>query len=102
SDDGRFVGFELTSWDTPFVGFRPQAVYLRDMRNAVAKSVSANSAGMAANADALDSSISRDGRFVTFTSAATNLVPQPLGASTVFLHENPGASPPAARQALPR
>jgi len=87
SDDGRFVSIGLFAWDTPFTGFRPREVFVRDMERAIAKRVSVNSEGVAANADADHSSISGDGRFVVFTSPATNLVAEPLTSGTVFLHE---------------
>jgi Tol biopolymer transport system component len=79
SSDGRFVVF--TSRATDLVAEDTNAnfdVYLRDTRTGTTRLVSVATGGgatpAAGNADSTDPSVSDDGRFVAFTSAANNLV----------------------------
>src|SRR5262249_21079352 len=74
--DGRFVAFlsyasNLVPGDT---NGRPD-MFVRDRLNDTTERVSVSSAGVQANGDSFEPSISADGRFVSFISYATNLVP---------------------------
>jgi Tol biopolymer transport system component len=57
-------------------------VYLRDMNTGRTEQVSVGMGGSAARSDSLEPSISGDGRYVAFSSRATNLSPE--GAAGVF------------------
>ncbi len=75
SGDGRFVAFlsnasNLVSGDTNGV----VDVFVHDNLSGTTERVSVASGGAEANADSFDVSISGDGRFVVFTSSASNLV----------------------------
>jgi Tol biopolymer transport system component len=76
SSDGRYVTFisvatNLVSADTN----GHNDVFLRDRQLGTTKLVSLDSGGLQANGHSTDASITPDGRFVAFTSFATNLVP---------------------------
>jgi len=89
SADGRFVAF--TSFAHNLVPGIPPSnhsqVYVRDRHAGTTELVSRNPGGEAANADAREASISADGRFVAFSSYASNLVPGVVdpGVSDVFV-----------------
>lgn len=66
-------------------------IYLRDRTSSTTSLVSATSSGIAGNADSGMPSISADGKFVTYTSDASDLVAGDTnGFSDVFLYENSG------------
>jgi Tol biopolymer transport system component len=76
SDDGRYVAFNSSA--TTFAAGTSQLlnqVYLRDRVNGTTTLVSVNTAGNKGNATSLEPSISGNGRYVAFMSAATNLAP---------------------------
>ena len=63
-------------------------VYVRDRQMGKTDRVSVNSTGGQANNDSGDPSISSDGRYVTFYSKATNLIPNDTNGSwDVFVHD---------------
>jgi hypothetical protein len=75
SGDGRYVTFEsaannLVTGDTN----GKTDIFVRDRQTGTTTRVSRSSAGVQGDALSLDPSISDDGRFVAFGSAATNLV----------------------------
>lgn len=77
SADGRYVTFEsyarnLVSEDTN----RKCDVFVHDRKTGVTERVSLDSDGTQGNSHSRASSISADGRFVVFQSAARNLVPE--------------------------
>jgi Tol biopolymer transport system component len=80
SDDGRYVAFSSTSALTPEIpgaspfGFQ---VFVRDLLSGrtILVSRASGADGALADATASDATISGDGRFVAFTSAAGNLTP---------------------------
>jgi Tol biopolymer transport system component len=76
---GRYVLFTSVA-DNVAPGDRNQTddVFLRDLRDGVTKIVSANANGRSANGASTTGSLSSDGRFVLFTSRATNLVTTPV------------------------
>ena len=76
SADGRFVTFvsaatNLVANDTN----NTSDVFVRDRQTGTTERVSVNNSGTQANGYTDQSSMSADGRFVAFRSAATNLVP---------------------------
>ncbi len=89
SADGRYVAFwsdstNLVSGDTNSVS----DVFVRDRQNTTTERVSVDSIGAQGNDSSNIPTISADGRFVAFGSAATNLVGGDLNyASDVFVHD---------------
>lgn len=89
SGDGRFVAFtsragNLVPSDTN--GFMD--VFVRDRLNATTELVSVDSGGVQGDDISHNPSISADGRFVVFTSPATNLVAGDTnGWTDVFVHD---------------
>jgi hypothetical protein len=78
SDDGRFVAFESRASDLDLVAGdteESQDVFVRDRLTGSIERVSVNLSGRAANSDSALPAISGDGRFVAFTSDASDLVP---------------------------
>jgi hypothetical protein len=89
SSDGRFVAFY--TWATNLVPGDTNGsddVLVRDLQTNTTERVSLSSSGAEANTDSWDPSISPDGRFVAFSSNATNLVADDTnGYADVFVHE---------------
>ncbi|MFD9687150.1 TolB family protein [Kitasatospora sp. NPDC001309] len=90
SADGRSALFSsaatdlLPSTGTPNSG----EVYVRDLRNGHIERVSVADDGSQLNAPTTDASISADGRFVAFSTAATNVVPgQAKHENDVFVRD---------------
>ena len=75
SADGRYVAFD--SYATNLVRHDPRAqdVFVRDLVAHTTRLVSVALRGRPANGDSMEPSISAHGRFVAFTSSASNLVP---------------------------
>ena len=72
SGDGRFVAFESNSTNFGFaVGFT--SICLHDRVSGTTELISVNNAGVSADLHSQYPKISDDGRFVVFTSTATNL-----------------------------
>src|SRR6476661_9713641 len=79
SADGRFVAFEsqasnLVPGDTNNF-FNQAKIFVRDLSTNTTTRVSVNSAGIQGDENSFNPSISADGRFVAFTSRASNRVP---------------------------
>jgi Tol biopolymer transport system component len=76
SDDGRYVAFEsfanlaLCSIGGPFT-----KIFVRDRQTGTTEIVSASTAGECGNSFSYEPSISADGRYIAFMSAASNLFP---------------------------
>jgi Tol biopolymer transport system component len=95
SQDGRYVLFRdrVEDLGDPSGAHEPglQTVYVRDMQAGTTTAVSRASdpAGELANEKSLGRSLSPDGRYVTFESSATNLVPgmESNTASQVYLRD---------------
>jgi len=86
SNDGRFVAF--TSAATNLVPLAAAGSFVRDRRLGTTTLVTVSSAGVAGNAGGVSVAISADGRFVSFTSSSTNLVPNDTnGVTDVFVHD---------------
>ncbi len=89
SSDGRFAVFKSFSGNlVPFDTNGVSDIFVHDLRGGVTSRVSVSSAGAQANALSNHASISADGRFVAFASAASNLVTNDTnGASDIFVHD---------------
>ncbi len=99
SADGRYVAFYSDAWNLVPGDGPPSStgcpactgvrdVFVRDRSTGTTVRVSVSSAGVPGNAKSDRPSISGDGRFVTFTSNADNLVPGDFnGQRDVFLHD---------------
>ena len=75
SSDGRFVAFQSDATNlVPFDTNNSSDIFVRDRTTAVTERISVASDGTQANGDSSIAAISSDGRFVAFTSEATNLV----------------------------
>ncbi|MFG0318713.1 MAG: TolB family protein [Planctomycetota bacterium JB042] len=89
SADGRYVAFEsdaknLVAGDTNGV----RDVFVRDRETATTTRVSVATGGGQANGGSFEPAISGDGRYVTFSSFADNLVPGDTNAvGDVFVHD---------------
>ena len=89
SRDGRYVVFEsrannLVLGDSNGCG----DIFLRDRANGTTELVSLSAAGVQANGDSSYPTVSGDGRFVAFSSRATNLVPGDAnGVDDVFVRD---------------
>ena len=89
SGDGRYVVFEsdatnLVKDDTNGV----LDVFIHDRKIGTTERVSVGPNGIQANGNSYARSISRDGRYVTFSSTATNLVPGDTNQATdAFVHD---------------
>ncbi len=80
SADGRFVAFSSDASNlVPGDNNGEGDIFVRDRKEGTTERVSVSTAGVGNGTDALSSysfsSISADGRFVAFSSSATNLVP---------------------------
>jgi archaellum component FlaF (FlaF/FlaG flagellin family) len=76
SADGRYVAFRSTASNlVPDPGLDTTHVYVRDRRTGTTSRVSVSSSGVAADSQSLGPDISGDGRYVTFASYGSNLVP---------------------------
>src|SRR5207245_298074 len=100
SADGRFVAFtsaatNLVAGDTNGV----TDVFVHDRQTGTTERVSVDSAGIEGNGASAGVALSADGRFVAFTSVATNLVAGDTnGAADVFVHDRgtTDTTPPTA------
>jgi Tol biopolymer transport system component len=89
SADGRFVAFDSEATDlvADDINGVPD-IFVHDRQTGVTERVSVDSAGNEAAATSLLPSISADGRYVAFLSAATNLVPVDAnGSNDIFVHD---------------
>lgn len=89
STDGRYVAFS-----SPATNLVPgdlngkEDIFVCDRQNGTTDRISVNSQGVGGTGDSLLPSISGDGRFVAFSSAANNLVPgDGNGTQDVFVHD---------------
>jgi Tol biopolymer transport system component len=89
SADGRYAAFysdatNLVTGDTNSA----RDVFVRDLNTGETTRVSVGAAGVEASGDSFEPAISADGRFVAFSSAATNLVPGDSNdANDVFVRD---------------
>ncbi|MFY9469513.1 MAG: hypothetical protein WAP37_05295 [Solirubrobacterales bacterium] len=88
SSDGRFISFTSSYAPPEFAESDPayRDVFVRDMVSGETRLVSAIDGGNdeAGNADSWEPTISDDGRYVVFLTAADNLTSDPVGDISVF------------------
>ncbi|HEX5010677.1 MAG TPA: calcium-binding protein [Planctomycetota bacterium] len=89
SEDGRFVAFASSADNlVPGDDNGHQDVFVRDMQLGVTERVSVATDGTQGNGDSFDVVITPDGRFVAFSSAATNFAPGDFSLQLdVFVHD---------------
>jgi len=89
SSDGRYVAFE--SWATNLVSVDTNGlndIFVRNLQSGVTTLVSVDSNGVQANDMSEQISISGDGRFIVFSSLATNLISGDTNnTQDVFVHD---------------
>ncbi len=88
SANGRYVAFATSATDLVAISGGPKQVLVHDLLSGETTLASRTAGGAPANANCGLPSISDDGRFVSFTSPATNLDPNDTyAASGVFVHD---------------
>jgi Tol biopolymer transport system component len=89
SGDGRYVAFVSDAGDlVPGDTNGSLDVFVRDREAATTTRASVSSAGAEGNGNSFEPAISADGRFVAFTSGATNLVEgQHVADPGIYVHE---------------
>ena len=88
SANGRFAAFVTVNPVVPEDGNNHFDVYIRDRLAAETERVSVGSGGIEGNGSSRKPSLSADGRFIAFVSAATNLVAGDANdALDVFVHD---------------
>ncbi|MEG9224544.1 S-layer homology domain-containing protein [Aeromicrobium sp. Sec7.5] len=89
SDDGEFIAYHAFDLDTASEGVDPHGdVFLWGRAGASTTLVSASPTGAPANGTSLGGSVSADGRYVSFSSDASNLVVGDIGGQAdVFLYD---------------
>ena len=93
SRDGRYVAFYSSATNlVPGDTVGPADVFLRDMHAGTTEQVSVSSTEVAGNKDSGRAFVSGDARFVTFTSAADNLVPADTNGTPPCLPEEPNCT----------
>ena len=95
SSDGRYVAFQSNASNlVPNDTNDTWDIFVHDRETAQTKRVSVNSAGVQGNLQSVFPSISSDGRYVAFTSSASNLVPNDSNdVGDVFVHDYLGIEP---------
>ncbi len=89
SADGRFVAFQSFARNL-VLGDQSNgyAIFVYDRQSDTIERISISSTGAVADSSSVNPSISADGRFVAFQSAATNLVPNDTnGKSDIFIYD---------------
>ena len=100
SDDGRYVVFASHATNLAEININNSCrtlrgdpincpnVFIRDRQTSVTRLISVSSDGVQGDDESMLPSISADGRYVTFTSNATNLVPNDTNnRGDIFLHD---------------
>src|SRR5690349_11970269 len=89
SADGRFVAFDSGATNLVPGDTNAQTdVFVRDRGTGVTTRVTVNSTGVEADRGGREGAISGDGRYVAFSSLATNLMDEePYGYDHVFVHD---------------
>jgi archaellum component FlaF (FlaF/FlaG flagellin family) len=89
SADGRYVAFRSEASNLVAGDSNGAAdIFIRDLQTGITKRISVNGAGAQANGQSWGATISGDGRYIAFRSAATNLVSGDTnGVSDVFVHD---------------
>lgn len=94
SMDGKVVAFASKATNLAPADLNAASdVFVRDLRTSTTNLISTSSAGVRGNAASGDPSMTGDGRYVTYISNASNLVPGDTNiASDVFLHDRTGVT----------
>lgn len=93
SADGRYVAFRSISNNLVVNDTNNTSdIFVRDRQAGTTERVSVSSAGVQANDSSQNPSLSADGRYVTFDSFASNLVPGDTGARDIFVHDRQSGS----------
>lgn len=94
SADGRYVAFDSGAWNLTGGDTNSRNdIFVRDHQSGVTTRVSVSTAGAQASDGSFDAAISADGRFVAFTSNASNLVAGDTNArGDVFIHDRQGGT----------
>ncbi len=94
SADGRFVAFESAATNLVLGDTNGHHdVFVRDRQDGITTRVSVDSSGVQGNGDSVNPSITGDGRWVVFTSSATNLVSgDTMGSDDIFLRDRVAAT----------
>jgi Tol biopolymer transport system component len=88
SGDGRYVAFQSSANLLPGLSGTERKIYLRDLSLATTELISQSTGGVSANDVSEWPFVSRDGRWVTFTSSATNLAALDTGSlSDVYVRD---------------
>ncbi len=89
SDEGEFVVFTSDASNLiPVDSNGVSDIFVHEVATGVTERISVSTLGLEANGPSLEPSISRDGRYVAFTSHATNLVfGDSNAAADVFVHD---------------
>jgi Tol biopolymer transport system component len=89
SENGRYVAFSSPGGNlVPGDMNNENDVFVHDLLDGVTERISVSSLSVEGNSDSWVPSISADGRYVAFTSEASNLVPgDSNGPSDVFVHD---------------
>ncbi len=87
--DGRYILFLSTATNlVPNDTNGHRDLFVHDRETGETERVSISSSGAEANGEAITAAITPDGRYVAFSSMASNLTPQPVhGGGDVFLHD---------------
>ena len=89
SGDGRYIAFESYATNlVPEDTNQASDIFVRDIQTGITTRVSVDSSGLQADGASNYPSISADGRYVTFVSYASNLVPgDSNGRDDIFVHD---------------
>ncbi|NUP95920.1 MAG: PD40 domain-containing protein [Planctomycetaceae bacterium] len=88
SGDGRFVAFETLATNlAPGATATYSKILVRDLATGTFEHVSVNSAGVAADAAAIQPSITSDGSRIAFLSTASNLANTSPGLQHAYVHD---------------
>jgi hypothetical protein len=88
SDDGRYVAFSTRAPELGATGDVTTNVVVRDRQTGATQSVNLSSAGVPGNRQALEVSMSPNGRYVAFNSQSSNLAPDNNGSTgDVFVRD---------------
>jgi len=99
SQDGRFVAYASTQNDISQILLRDTCVGAIHECTPSTQMVSVSAEGIVGNADSHDVAMTSDGRYVAFSSAATNLVANPPAGRQVYLRDTCQASATACKPA---
>ena len=88
SANGRFVAFTSSATLAPTPGGSGTQIFVHDRQTGQPRLISINDVGGAGDGASTQSAISADGRYVVFTSVASNLAPIPGASSAqIFLRD---------------